>query len=67
MTISRNRDRSSGLVVRRLGLPGYTVVWTLCFWFGGLPIALLPTFFVAYPIAVGVQRCADRLKARFFS
>jgi len=46
----------------KLGMPGYTVCWTFCFWFGGLPWAAIPAFIIAYPIACWVQSVVDGVR-----
>lgn len=46
----------------RLGISGYTVCWTLCFWLGGSPWAAIPAFMVAYPIARYVQNVVDMVR-----
>ncbi len=52
---------------RRLGLPGYTVAWTLVFWFAGDPAGLVPAAIVSWPIAEGVQFAVDWVRLRIFS
>ena len=51
----------------RLGIAGYAVCFTLCYWLSGTLVVAIPAFIIGYPLTQCTQAGVDRLRSRFFS